>query len=161
MPILALQIRAELENLKELIPSDADHTWHFKVQCTKCRETDSKYITMDAIHTSEMSSGRGEANLVMKCKGCKAEGSASFISKPVAYTSNDSGFVTIVKVECRGLELVGFQPREGWEAKGETTDTKFEEIDLTEGEWADYDEKSGLPVGINTIEHRFVKDKEK
>jgi hypothetical protein len=109
----------------------------------------------------------------MKCKGCKAEGSASrcfsfwttfsrlllsstvlsprclvsppilgFISKPVAYTPNDrNDFVTIVKVECRGLEPVGFQPREGWEAKGETSDTKFDEIDLTEGEWADYDEK--------------------
>ncbi|KAF9129544.1 hypothetical protein BGW39_004058 [Mortierella sp. 14UC] len=160
MPILALQIKAELENITELIPADADHTWHFKVQCTKCREIDSNVITMNAIDKAEMGSGRGEANLVMKCKFCKCESSADIVSKPVAYEiENNDKFATIVTVECRGLELVGFEPREGWKAKGAESGTPFEDIDLTDGDWADYDEKSELPVGISSIESKFVKVK--
>ncbi|KAF9093192.1 hypothetical protein BGX23_003548 [Mortierella sp. AD031] len=159
-PILALQIKAELENITELIPADADHTWHFKVQCTKCREVDSNVITMNAIDKAEMGSGRGEANLVMKCKFCKCESSADIVSKPVAYEiENNDKFATIVTVECRGLELVGFEPREGWKAKGAESGTPFEDIDLTDGDWAEYDEKSELPVGITGIESKFVKVK--
>ncbi|KAH7044865.1 hypothetical protein BKA57DRAFT_396972, partial [Linnemannia elongata] len=119
----ALQIKAELENITELIPADADHTWHFKDK-------------------AEMGSGRGEANLVMKCKFCKCESSADIVSKPVAYEiENNDKYATIVTVECRGLELVGFEPREGWKAKGAESGTPFEDIDLTDGDWADYDEK--------------------
>ncbi|KAK3821616.1 MAG: DUF866-domain-containing protein, partial [Benniella sp.] len=156
---LALQIKAELENITELVPAHDDHTWHFKVQCTKCRETDPGFITMNAIETKSLSTGRGEANLVMKCKGCKNEGSASFQSKPVAYVPESSKYSTIVKFDCRGLELVGFEAREGWKAKGDESGTVFEDIDLTEGEWVDYDAKSGLPVSISNIECQFVKDK--
>ncbi|GJJ68255.1 hypothetical protein EMPS_00601 [Entomortierella parvispora] len=160
MPVLALQIKAELENITELIPEDADHTWHFKIQCTKCREIDSNHITFNAIDKAEMGSGRGEANLVMKCKFCKCESSADFASKPVAYDIENSGkFQTIVTIECRGLELVDFAPREGWKAKGAESGTVFEDIDLTDGDWADYDEKSELPVAISDIEAKFVKVK--
>lgn len=114
-----------------------------------------------------MSGGRGVANLVMKCKACKTEGSASkcflfhstgnytyqfpltltrtcpvdFITKPVAYSPENQDYTTIVKIECRGLELIGFEPRSGWKAKGEESGTLFEDIDLTSGDWADYDEK--------------------
>ncbi|KAF9980748.1 hypothetical protein BGZ75_008025 [Mortierella antarctica] len=160
MPVLALQIKAELENVTELIPADADHTWHFKVQCTKCRDIDSNFITFNAIDKAEMGSGRGEANLVMRCKFCKCEISADFASKPVTYDiENNDKFATIVTIECRGLELVGFEPREGWKAKGAESGTVFEDIDLTEGDWADYDEKSELPVAISNIEAKFVKVK--
>ncbi|KAF9432736.1 hypothetical protein BGZ76_010387 [Entomortierella beljakovae] len=159
MPILALQIKAELENIAELIPADADYTWHFKIQCTKCREIDSNFITMNALEKAETSSGRGEANLVMKCKFCKCESSADFVSKPVAYDAeNNDKFATVVTIECRGLELVGFEPRDGWNAKG-STGYPFDNIDLTDGDWADYDEKAELPVTISNIEARFVKVK--
>ncbi|KAF9575823.1 hypothetical protein EC968_001611 [Mortierella alpina] len=158
MPILALQLKAELENVTELIPADADHTWHFKIQCTKCRDIDSNLITFNAIDKAEMGSGRGEANLVMRCKFCKCEISADFASKPIAYDIENNGrFATIVTIECRGLELVGFEPREGWKAKGAESGTVFEDIDLTEGDWAEYDEKSEMPVGISSIEAKFVK----
>ncbi|KAF9952650.1 hypothetical protein BGZ65_005142 [Modicella reniformis] len=159
-PILALQIKAELENLTDLIPAFDDHTWHFKVQCTKCRETDANLITMSSLEKAQTSSGRGEANLVMKCKFCKCESSADFTSKPVPYNEKDNGkFASIVTIDCRGLELVGFEPRSGWKAKGFESEMDFDDIDLSEGEWADYDEKAGLPVGINAIEAQFIKVK--
>lgn len=70
-------------------------------------------------------------------------------------------------LDCRGMEPVGFDPRvgnilhcdipcwrcpplnsswflvvqAGWTALGAESGTKFDDIDLTEGDWADYDEK--------------------
>jgi hypothetical protein len=44
-------------------------------------------------------------------------------------------------------------------AKGSETGTTFDDIDLLEGEWADYDEKAGEPVGIANIEVQFKKEK--
>lgn len=121
-----------------------------------------------------MSSGRGEANLVMKCKFCKRESSAGksysftvptkpmscsrrnilpnahdikkntidFASKPIAYEiENNEKFATIVTIECRGLEPVDFEPRMGWKAKGAESGTVFDDVDLSEGEWVEYDDK--------------------
>lgn len=35
-----------------------------------------------------------------------------------------------------------------WEAKGTESNTPFTGIDLSEGEWFDYDEKAGAEVSI-------------
>ena len=34
--------------------------------------------------------------------------------------------------------------------------SKFEDVDLSEGEWTEYDEKAGEAVEILSIEHKFV-----
>lgn len=38
-----------------------------------------------------------------------------------------------------------------WEAKGIESSTPFTSIDLSEGEWYDYDEKAGEEVSIKEI----------
>jgi len=38
-----------------------------------------------------------------------------------------------------------------WEAKGVESNTAFTSIDLTEGEWYDYDEKAGEEVSIKDV----------
>lgn len=38
-----------------------------------------------------------------------------------------------------------------WKAVGSESGTKFSPIDLTEGEWYDYDEKAGDEVSITNI----------
>ncbi|CAO3703627.1 unnamed protein product [Rhizopus stolonifer] len=91
-----------------------------------------------------MNSSRGSANLVMRCKFCKRDGSAQFEPsfKIKKYEAEKTGkFQQIAQFDCRGLELVDFQPRESWVAKGTESETPFDDIELTEGEWADYDEK--------------------
>ena len=70
--------------------------------------------------------------------------------------------------DCRGLEPVDFSPRNGWTADGfkvaededdesKTTGTVFNDIDLTEDEWADYDEKSERATMISEMKSQFVK----
>ncbi|KAI9255148.1 hypothetical protein BDA99DRAFT_442510, partial [Phascolomyces articulosus] len=142
---LGLYLKVNLENITDLKPVDG-YEWHFK-------------------DTVDMSGSRGTANLVMRCKFCKRESSARkfFIYIKVlretysAEKNND--FQKMATFDCRGLELVDFSPRDPWIAEGTESGTKFEDIDLTEGEWVEYDEKSGEPVGISEIEVQFKKEK--
>ncbi|RUS14471.1 ankyrin repeat-containing domain protein, partial [Endogone sp. FLAS-F59071] len=46
-------------------------------------------------------------------------------------------------------------PQFGWMAKGIDSETLFDDIDLSEGEWAEYDEKSQLPVSISNVKATF------
>ncbi|RUS27451.1 hypothetical protein BC938DRAFT_483229 [Jimgerdemannia flammicorona] len=48
-------------------------------------------------------------------------------------------------------------PQSGWMAKGAESGTRFDDIDLSEGEWVEYDEKSAVPVSISNIEAKFQK----
>lgn len=74
------------------------------------------------------------------------------------YTEEDSGkFKTIVAFDCRGIEPVEFSPRTGWIAKAIDGGATFEEIDLSEDDWADYDEKKGNSVGISEFKSQFIK----
>lgn len=47
----------------------------------------------------------------------------------------------------------------GWLVDGFESGTKFSDVDLTEKEWADYDEKAKTTVGIYEIEHEFAREK--
>ncbi|KAI8452807.1 hypothetical protein BY996DRAFT_7201769 [Phakopsora pachyrhizi] len=71
------------------------------------------------------------------------------------YTDSDSSnqsFVSICTIECRGCELIEFEPRGLWDCTGSDSKTEFKEIEFEDGEWHDYDEKSGLPVSVTNIE---------
>ncbi|KAF4973754.1 hypothetical protein FSARC_62 [Fusarium sarcochroum] len=57
----------------------------------------------------------------------------------------------ILEFDCRGLEFTEFKPEGEWLAEGVETGTKFTGIELEEGEWFEYDEKSNEEVSINDI----------
>lgn len=74
------------------------------------------------------------------------------------YTAEDSNkFKTMVAFDCRGVEPVDFSPRVGFVAEGEDSGTKFSDVNLTEKDWSDYDEKAGQAVGIYEVTHQFLK----
>ncbi|KAJ2709202.1 hypothetical protein H4R19_004372 [Coemansia spiralis] len=161
MTIVDLQIKAELLNVTALVPDEdeAAYDWHLKTRCGSCSEVTANFVTINRVETSPISGSRGDANLVMRCKFCKREASASIVGKPAEYMAADSGqFVTVLSLECRGLEPVEFEPRDGWTARGAESGTRFA-IDLTEGEWYDYDEEAALEVSVTDIGHRFERGK--
>lgn len=45
----------------------------------------------------------------------------------------------------------------GWSCVGVESGTLFDDIDLNELEWADYDEKAGLAVEINELSFQFAR----
>lgn len=76
------------------------------------------------------------------------------------YTADDQGqFKNIVIFECRGLEPVEFSPGEGWIAKISESNKVFEDVDLSEKEWVDYDDNIKQSVGIYEFESQFIKMK--
>lgn len=131
-----------------------------------------------------MKGSRGQANLVTKCKMCSRESSLgkffrhlhnidTLIVEPAIilfsdilpdtiskYTIEDSNkFKSIVTFDCRGISIIDFSPRNGFKCCGVETNTKFEDINLEEKEWVDYDERQNQPVGIYDVQHQFVTTK--
>lgn len=65
---LALQLKAQFNNVTNLLPSDPDHTLMLKLKCTSCHEEHSKLVGVTPSDEHEMTKGaRGSANLVMSC----------------------------------------------------------------------------------------------
>lgn len=80
-----------------------------------------------------------------------------FIGK---YSSSDQGkFKSIVTFDCRGIEPVEFSPSSGWVAKIEESSTTFQDVDLSEKEWVEYDDKISQSVGVYELESQFIKVK--
>ncbi|KAJ1670236.1 hypothetical protein GGF38_001665, partial [Coemansia sp. RSA 25] len=106
--------------------------------------------------------GRSKVNMAIACHFCKRESSLNIVEGPFPYTSESSGsLATILVVDCRGAEPKEFEPRGGWKVVGTESKTVFDEVDLTEAEWFDYDEKAALPVSIKYVECSFVVSKKK
>jgi len=156
-----LRIKATLENVTNLHPEDEEFRWYLKVKCSSCNEQSEKWIYICQTESVEVKGGRGTANLVVKCKLCSREGNMDIIADSVtSYNDTDDGkFKTVVKFDCRGMEPSDFSPRNGWIVDGLESGTKFPDIDLTEKEWADYDEKEATTVGIYELEHEFIREK--
>ncbi|EDR14946.1 uncharacterized protein LACBIDRAFT_300570 [Laccaria bicolor S238N-H82] len=150
---LQLSIKAELENVTDLEPAGDDFEYFFQVKCNSCNEVHPKFVSLNRKEEYEVSGGKGsKAHFVWRCGLCKRESSAKFeTASPVkAYDSENGQLKQLLVIECRGLEFIGFDPRGIWKCKG-MKGSVFSEVDLTEGEWNDYDEKAALPVGISDI----------
>ncbi|KAK3051880.1 hypothetical protein LTR09_006834 [Extremus antarcticus] len=101
---------------------------------------------------NEQSGSRGEANFVWRCKNCKREHSANIMDAPKVYPQQDPAkAMNVITIDCRGLEFVEFRADGDWKAVGLESGTKFAAIDLTDGEWFDYDEKPGEEVSIVNV----------
>lgn len=79
------------------------------------------------------------------------------LQSTAAYSADDSEkFKTIVCFDCRGVEPVKFSPRSGWIVKC-TDGQTFDDVDLSEDDWVEYDEKSKQDVGVYSFESQFIK----
>ena len=165
---IGLQIKAFMENVTNLVPEDIpDFRFHLKIKCTQCGEINSnwQYVTLSDEHP--LKGGRGQANYIASCKLCSKQSSLDIKEDSVkSYDFADSNkFKTICVFDCRGLEPVDFDPRDGWAAQGykededgegQATSTKFSDVDLSDKEWADFDEASGESTMISEFECKFV-----
>lgn len=157
MVLLQLSIKAELENVTDLQPASDDFEYHFKVKCSSCNEAHPKVVSMNRLEEHEVSGGKhATAHFVWRCSFCRRESSAKFDTsyKVKPYTSENAQFQPLLVIECRGLEFTDFEFRGPWKCVG-LNGTVFNDIDLEEGDWTDYDEKAAQPVGISTLESQW------
>ncbi|XP_041277259.1 CXXC motif containing zinc binding protein isoform X2 [Onychostruthus taczanowskii] len=129
------------------------------LKCGNCGEVSEKWQYLRLMDSAPLKGGRGSATMVQKCKLCSRENSIDILSQTIKpYNAEDSEkFKTIVEFECRGLEPVDFQPQAGFAAEGAESGTPFNDINLLEKDWNDYDEKTKESVGIYEVTHKFVK----
>lgn len=104
-----------------------------------------------------LSASRAEANLVWRCKNCQRESSANIKSGPNAYVHEEPATEqTILTFECRGCDFVDFKPEGEWKATGIEKGGEFS-VDLSEGDWYDYDEKVKAEVSVVGVEFRITR----
>lgn len=158
---LALFLKATLVGISGLGPQvigegeEAEYYYSFQVQCSSCRETHPNHVQVSRHERSDMSGSRGDANFVWKCRNCGRESSANLDGPVTPYTAQQSGKkASIITFETRGCEFVGFRADGEWVCHGTEgkKKTPFEGVDLSEGEWYDYDDSAGAEVSITEIE---------
>jgi len=155
---IGLQISAILENVSAFQSGD-DFRWYLKIKCSSCGEISRTWQYICANESTDTKGGRGSANMVQKCKMCGRENHMDIIKDKIkSYTNDDSGsFVTIISFECRGIEPVEFDFRNGWKVNSSCSNTVFSDVDLSEKEWYDYDDTGNESVSITELQSNFVK----
>lgn len=105
-----------------------------------------------------MPDSRGEASFMFRCKFCKRQGTATIKINGRSYTVEDVGkAIRMADIDTRGLDIVEFKPDGKFQCQGTDSGTKFEEVDLEDNEWFDYDEKAGQEVSVTEVQWQFIK----
>lgn len=63
----------------------------------------------------------------------------------------------MLEIDTRGIDFEAFKADGKFQCIGEESNTKFDDVDLEDNEWYDYDEKAGAEVSITNIEWTFTK----
>ncbi|XP_010526157.1 PREDICTED: UPF0587 protein C1orf123 homolog [Tarenaya hassleriana] len=159
---LVLEISADLENLTNLQPSggcdDPEFPFFFKLRCGNCGEMTPKETCVTLGETVPVPGSRGTCHLVQKCKFCEREGNVTMVpskGRPLTQEDTEAGkYAPVMAFDFRGYEPEDFVFGDGWKAES-LEGTKFEGIDLSSGEFAEYDEKGECPVMISNLRARF------
>ncbi|XP_004498924.1 uncharacterized protein [Cicer arietinum] len=157
-----LMITAELENLTNLQPQagcdDPNFSYFFKLKCGRCGEISQKDTCVSLNDTVPLPAGKATTHLIQKCKFCGRESTVTMIpgrGQPLTNETSESGkFTPLMLFDCRGYEPIDFEFGDGWKVES-LEGTKFENVDLSSGEFAEYDEKGECPVMISNLRATF------
>ena len=102
----------------------------------------------------------GSANYVMKWPGSNQQAYIKIVQVKKCNNSYDmemSGqYSAILALECRGLEPIAWIPSSDFEAET-ITGKLFPTVDLSEGDWCDFDEDNDMPVSVMGLDYRIEK----
>ncbi|PRW59434.1 DUF866 domain-containing [Chlorella sorokiniana] len=156
MVLLLLCIKLEeMENVESVsLPADVTYTMTIKDATSDYTRED---VVIDPAEVHDLEGSRGTANFRIKFD--KSSKHQAYLNVEAvkgvtrAITGEDANkSVPVMGFECRGLDLVSYKPGVFIvKSKGGAT---FE-ADLSEGEWADFDEKLGESVSIMGISSQF------
>ncbi|KAL5558748.1 hypothetical protein UlMin_034959 [Ulmus minor] len=157
-----LQITADLENLTDLQPQggcdDPNFSYLFKLKCGRCGELSQRETCVALNESVPLPVGKGTTHLIQKCKFCGRDGTVTMIpgrGRPLTHENSESGkYSPLMLFDSRGYELVDYVFAGGWKAVS-LEGTKFDDIDLSAGEFAEYDEKGECPVMISNLRATF------
>ncbi|KAJ9595755.1 hypothetical protein L9F63_013074, partial [Diploptera punctata] len=147
---IGLQLKATLEGIEKLQTNQPQFSWYLKLKCTACGEQSDKWHDVSLSETMEDRTGHANVHYSAKCKLCLKENNLSILEETLKdYTNSDSEkFKTIVVFDSRGIDVVDCEFRDGWTVVAAESGQKFPEVDLTEREWVEWDEKTKESIGI-------------
>eukprot|EP00771_Trimastix_marina_P000699 gnl/Trimastix_PCT/1722.p2 GENE.gnl/Trimastix_PCT/1722~~gnl/Trimastix_PCT/1722.p2 ORF type:complete len:153 (-),score=34.15 gnl/Trimastix_PCT/1722:60-518(-) len=147
-----LEIKADFEGIQTLECSQ-DFQWQLHIRCTHCGEEAPNPVFLSQDEVVGVPGSRGSAHLVYRCKLCRRESNMNILSEEKVY-SHPGDFQRMGVIEGRGLEITRWAVASGFTATAEGA--HFEEVDLSEGDWADFNDEANEPVGIYNVETRVV-----
>ena len=158
---IALEISAILENVKEITTCGDDFRWFLKLRCNSCGETTDSWQYMSLDERTPTKGGRGYVSMVQKCKMCSRENHIDIMQDQLKSfkSENDGCFVPIAVFDCRGLEPVEFDFRNGWVVLSSCSSKFYEDVDFCEKEWYEYDDQANVSVSVSELQYRFQKTK--
>ncbi|CAM9359797.1 unnamed protein product [Discosporangium mesarthrocarpum] len=158
MPIFVLYVKCDMENVASM-KADQLNKWMLTVESPDKSER-REGVEVTRARNEELDGSRGTANFTIKWPGAKKQATLNIIDVKKVTTGGEiigdktGEFVPILAFDCRGLEPVAWHPSTDFTVTSEGGEV-FERVDLSEGDWSDYCEKSAAPVSIVDIEHRF------
>ena len=161
-------ISADLDNVTDLLPvntAESPFEFTFKVKCSTCQEVHGKEITINTFESHDIANSRGAASLVFKCSFCGSRGTKNINIVPTDLKLTNEASqkhiqIPFLDINSRGCEIIEFIPRNGYfKCLGLESNTKFDDIDLGDDEWYDYDDDSSNEVSITNVKWDFVRVK--
>eukprot|EP00904_Undaria_pinnatifida_P001206 jgi/Undpi1/11086/HiC_scaffold_30.g13384.m1 len=141
--------------------ADENNKWIVTMQSPDAGER-REHVEVTRARNEELVGSRGTANFVVKWEGAKKQATANIVDIKKVTTGGEikgeqSGeFVSVLALDCRGLEPVAWHPSTDFSVtSGGGTVYGSDDVDLSEGDWTEYCEKSAAPVSIMEIEHKF------
>ncbi|KAL4461676.1 hypothetical protein ABPG72_016685 [Tetrahymena utriculariae] len=159
MVYLDLCLSVESENLESLFITQ-NCEWYFMIKCTQCHQDHKKDIYFSENDEVEMKGGKGVANFGMTCPECKREGYIS-IHKDSAKKmdlTNDKSQCVIATFDCRNIEITQWLPMVTVNVNAKESGSLFQEIDLSDLPWCDYDEKTQATVQIEVFQQEIKRN---
>lgn len=175
MVVFMLFMKAELENISSIsLKKDENLRLSVKNPLSDFECRDKIIVNPTDFVEQDDNSREPDHNFALTWEGSKKKSTLTVLTTEQAktilkkkkgavlpkdnYSAEDSGhFVPILAVECRGLEPSAFFPM-GQEFTA-TSEGGFEfdaeAVDLSEGDWADYDADNDLAVSISDIEFKW------
>ena len=144
MPTYRLVLTCEMTGIESLRPTP-ESCYAVTLRCGQCSTVAETPVVLDPSEAPvEVKGSRGVVTLTWKCKFCKREGNISLKGMEKGWKHP-----TVQGVECRGVaEVVGWDPgMSSWVAVSEESGKSFA-VDLSEGDWVDYDDDGGHPVDV-------------
>lgn len=112
-------------------------------------------VTVRRSELSPLDGSKGEANFIVKFKGHSSQSYIKMVDiKGVDgnYTADQSGtWVTILAFECRGLDILRWKPEIDFVAVS-ASGNAFENVDLSSGDWAEFEEEGNLSISVMNVE---------
>ncbi|CAN0216261.1 unnamed protein product [Laminaria digitata] len=141
--------------------ADENNKWIVTMQSPDEGER-REHVEVTRARNEELVGSRGTANFVVKWQGAKKQATANIVDIKKVTTGGEikgeqSGeFVPILALDCRGLEPIAWHPSTDFSVTSDGGSVyASEDVDLSEGDWTEYCEKSAAPVSIMEIEHKF------